>query len=52
MMQEGMVEAIDANLGDSVAIPIDFSGVLGENANQKLLSLMFLESEMGFVDFE
>jgi len=32
MLQEGMLSAIDGKIGDSVTIPLDFSGVLGDNA--------------------
>ena len=47
-----MIDAIDAKIGDKVTIPVDFSGVLGENSPQKLLALMLIESEVGFVDFD
>ena len=46
-----MVESIDAQLGEKVKIPLDFSGVLGENSIEKLFALMLMESETGYVNF-
>ena len=35
---------MDAKMGDKVQVPIDFSGLLGENALVKLVALMVFET--------
>ena len=47
-----MIDAIGAKIGDTVTIPIDFSGVLGEQGIQNLLALMLLEIETGYINYD
>ena len=53
LMQEGLMQAIGAEIGDEVHIPIDYSSLLGDRALTKLLALMCIEAEgEAFVDFK
>ena len=52
MLQEGLLNVLGAKIGDSVSIPVDFSGVLGDNSLTQLLALLCFESNGdAFVDF-
>ena len=49
---ESIMTLMDANVGDKVALPFDFSGYFGENAKAKLLALMLAGIENVYFDFQ
>ena len=52
LVQELVLEYIESSVGSAVTLPLDFSGFFGDKALVKLLSLMVLEVDGVYVDFE
>ena len=53
MLQQGLVDAIGAQIGDKISIPLNLGPIFGEDATVKLLALMCFELEgSAYVDFK
>ena len=52
LVQELVLDYIESSIGSAVTLPLDFSGFFGDKALVKLLSLMVLEVDGVYVDFD
>ena len=52
LLQESFCDTIGAKVGDKISIPIDLTPVLGDDSVKNLLSLMLIETEGGYVNYD
>ena len=52
MLQESFLDTIGATIGDKISIPINLTPVLGDNSVKNLLSLMLVDSEGGYINYD